>query len=258
MIVTEAAACGTPAVATRVPGFVDAIVEGETGLLAERRDDPRLRSTRCSDDEPRRALMSARALKHAAPVHVGSNGTWHARGARTGRVAAPRQVVTGTTSAQAVDSPSSTRGAAEPTRTNPSMTEAAGYAALAAIAYIPMLFTAPGKVIADTKSYLYLDPSRLLERAPSMWDPSIGLGTVTHQNIGYLLPMGPYYWLTNTLGVPAWVAQRLWFGTVLFAAALGMLFLFRTLHARGPGATAAALVFMLSPYTLAFRGRACR
>ena len=28
-----------------------------------------------------------------------------------------------------------------------------------------------------------------------MWDPNIGLGTVTHQNIGYLFPMGPYYWL---------------------------------------------------------------
>jgi len=39
MIVTEAAACGTPAVVTRVPGFVDAVVEGETGLLADGRDD---------------------------------------------------------------------------------------------------------------------------------------------------------------------------------------------------------------------------
>ena len=90
-----------------------------------------------------------------------------------------------------------------------------GYTALAALAYIPMLLTAPGRVVADTKSYLYLDPGRLLERAPSMWDPNIGLGTVTHQNIGYLFPMGPYYWLTHTLGVPAWVSQRLWLGTHL-------------------------------------------
>ena len=29
-----------------------------------------------------------------------------------------------------------------------------------------------------------------------MWDPNIGLGTVTHQNIGYLFPMGPFYWVT--------------------------------------------------------------
>ncbi|HMG25814.1 MAG TPA: alpha-(1-_3)-arabinofuranosyltransferase family protein, partial [Acidimicrobiia bacterium] len=64
-----------------------------------------------------------------------------------------------------------------------------GYTLLAALSYIPPLRTAPGKVAADTKQYLYLDPTRLLERAPSMWDPNIGLGTVTHQNIGYLFPM---------------------------------------------------------------------
>ena len=51
-----------------------------------------------------------------------------------------------------------------------------------------------------------------------MWDPNIGLGTVTHQNIGYLFPMGPYYWVLHLLGVPAWVAQRLWLGSILFAA----------------------------------------
>ena len=45
-----------------------------------------------------------------------------------------------------------------------------------------------------------------------MWDPNIGLGTVTHQNIGYLWPMGPWYWSSSTLGVPDWVAQRLWLG----------------------------------------------
>ncbi len=118
-----------------------------------------------------------------------------------------------------------------------------------------MLLTAPGRVVADTKSYLYLDPGRLLERAPSMWDPNIGLGTVTHQNIGYLLPMGPYYWLMHFLGVPAWVSQRIWFGSILMFAALGMLYLFRTLHVRGPGVVVGTLVFMLSPYTITFASR---
>ena len=85
---------------------------------------------------------------------------------------------------------------------------------------------------ADTKTYLYLDPGRLLERAPWMWDPNIGLGTVTHQNIGYLFPMGPWYWIFEQLGAPDWVAQRLWLGTVLFAAGAGVLFLLRTSVAR--------------------------
>ena len=51
-----------------------------------------------------------------------------------------------------------------------------------------------------------------------MWDPDIGMGTVTHQNIGYLFPMGPYYTVLPLLGVPYWVAQRLWMGSLLFAA----------------------------------------
>ena len=63
----------------------------------------------------------------------------------------------------------------------------------ALIAYLPLLATKPGRVGADTKTYLYLDPSRLLSEAPYVWHESIGLGTVTHQNIGYLFPMGPYY-----------------------------------------------------------------
>jgi len=94
----------------------------------------------------------------------------------------------------------------------------AGYALLALLAYVPLLLTHPGRVVADTKTYLYLDPGRLLVRAVSMWDPHIGLGTVTHQNIGYLFPMGPLYWLTHLLGVPAWAAQRLWLGTILLFA----------------------------------------
>ena len=130
-----------------------------------------------------------------------------------------------------------------------------GYALLALLAYVPVLLTKPGKVVADTKSYLYLDPGRLLERAASMWDPNIGMGTVTHQNIGYLFPMGPYYWLTHELGVPAWVSQRLWFGSLLLAAGVGVLFLMRTLRVRGPGAVVAAVLFMLSPYTLDFAAR---
>ena len=130
-----------------------------------------------------------------------------------------------------------------------------GYALLALLAYVPVLLIKPGKVVADTKSYLYLDPGRLLERAASMWDPNIGMGTVTHQNIGYLFPMGPYYWLMHEVGVPAWVSQRLWFGSLLFGAALGVLFLMRTLRVRGPGAVVAAVLFMLTPYTLDFAAR---
>jgi arabinofuranan 3-O-arabinosyltransferase len=130
-----------------------------------------------------------------------------------------------------------------------------GYGALVALSYIPIFFSSPGRVAADTKQYLYLDPTRLLERAVSMWDTNIGFGTVSHQNIGYVFPMGPFYWIFQQLNVPDWVAQRIWFGSILFFAGLGMLYLLRTLHVRGAGVPAAAVVYMLSPYILDYASR---
>lgn len=129
------------------------------------------------------------------------------------------------------------------------------YAALGALAFIPFLLSSPGDISADTKAYLLLDPGRLLERAPFLWDSHISAGTVTHQNIGYLFPLGPWYWTFRMLGVPTWIAERLWFGTLLFAAGAGTLWMLRKLGLRGPGAAVAAFVYMLTPYQLSYMGR---
>ncbi|NLD76576.1 MAG: DUF3367 domain-containing protein, partial [Acidimicrobiales bacterium] len=126
---------------------------------------------------------------------------------------------------------------------------------LALTVYVPLFLTRPGRVGADTKTYLYLDPSRLLSRATSMWDPSIGLGTVTHQNIGFLWPIGPYYWLAETLGVPDWIAQRFWTGSILFLAGLGVRFMLRTMGQEGPHVTAATFCYALTPYVLTLSAR---
>jgi hypothetical protein len=113
----------------------------------------------------------------------------------------------------------------------------------------------PGVVTPDTKTYLYLDPSRFLSQVAFAWNPTVGLGTVTHEYIGYLLPMGPFYGILAWLHVPIWVAQRLWLGSILFAAGYGILLLSRTMRLRGPGPVVAALAFMLSPYFLQYAGR---
>ena len=127
---------------------------------------------------------------------------------------------------------------------------------LALVAYVPLLLTARGQIAADTKTYLYLDPARMLSRAWSMWDPNIGLGTVTHQNLGYLWPMGPWFWLFEQLSVPDWVAQRLWVGTIMCAAGAGVVFLARTLGLdRRWVLLAGALVYELSPYVLHYAAR---
>jgi arabinofuranan 3-O-arabinosyltransferase len=130
-----------------------------------------------------------------------------------------------------------------------------GLALLAVLAYVPQVLTEPGVVAADTKTYLYLDPGKLLARAVSMWDPNVGMGTLTHQTIGYLFPMGPWFWFFDTIGAPDWLAQRLWLGTILFAAGAGVLFLARTIGWRGAGPVVAALAYMLSPYVLDYSAR---
>ena len=139
----------------------------------------------------------------------------------------------------------------------------------ALVAYVPLLLTQPGEVGADTKTYLYLNPGKVLAEAPYVWNSQIGMGTVTHQYIGYLWPMGPFYWVFDQLGVPDWVAQRLWLGTVMVAAGLGVRYLCRTLgwgnggqaedgtdqRAAWGGVLVASLAYMLSPYLLEYAAR---
>jgi hypothetical protein len=132
------------------------------------------------------------------------------------------------------------------------------HVALAAVSYIPLFWSSPGQVTADNKSYLYLDPAKLVAKAPYLWDPTVGLGTVTHQTIGYLWPLGPFYWATDRVGIPDWVAERLWLGTLLFAAGAGVVFLWRTIEPRRrpwPVVTVAAFAYLLSPYVLDYAAR---
>ena len=77
MTLTEAAACGTPAVATRISGHLDAVAEGRGGLLAE--DDRELREQLVAvlGDTDLRRRLSDGALAHAREF------TWAATAAGT-------------------------------------------------------------------------------------------------------------------------------------------------------------------------------
>ena len=126
---------------------------------------------------------------------------------------------------------------------------------IALLAYIPALLTAPGVVAADTKQYLYLDPGRFLSHARSLWDPSQFGGYVTHQQAGYLWPMGPWFWLFHSVGVPVWIAQRLWVATLILFAALGARALARRLGLGAAPALVAAIAYGFSPYLLSYVSR---
>ncbi len=126
---------------------------------------------------------------------------------------------------------------------------------LALIAYVPALLTKPARMPADTKLFLYLNPGRLIADAPFTWDTRQFAGWVPHQTIAYLWPQGPWYWVFDKLGVPDWVAHRLWIGTLLFIAALGVYWAARLLGMPKHGALAAAVVYQLSPYILPYVSR---
>ena len=104
----------------------------------------------------------------------------------------------------------------------------------ALLAYVPALRSSPGRMPADTKLYLYLDPGRLISDAPWTFDGRQFAGWVPHQVIAYLWPQGPWYWLGETVGLPDWVAHRLWLGTLFLAAGTGVLWLARRLGLAWP------------------------
>lgn len=65
MTITEAAACGTPAVATRIAGHVDAVQEGRTGLLADDAAGLVRHLDEVLSDDALRARLGAEALRVA-------------------------------------------------------------------------------------------------------------------------------------------------------------------------------------------------
>lgn len=129
------------------------------------------------------------------------------------------------------------------------------HAVLGLVAFVPALLTAPGRVAADTRQALYLDPQGFLGEALRLWDSGAHLGSPTHSTIGNAFPMGTFFALTDLVGIEVWVAQRLWIGALLFAAGAGVLFLARSIRWRGPGIAVAALLYMLSPYALQYAPR---
>ncbi|MET0920670.1 MAG: alpha-(1-_3)-arabinofuranosyltransferase family protein, partial [Acidimicrobiia bacterium] len=133
--------------------------------------------------------------------------------------------------------------------------------ALAVACYFPLVFTERGRLAADTREAIYLDPGRFIHDALSMWNPSRALGTVTHQNIVLVWPMAVYYWLAHSLGIPLWLAQRVWTGSLFFLAGAGVLYLARSIRwARwtssaawpGVGPAVAAFAYALTPYVLQY------
>src|SRR4051794_6931956 len=106
----------------------------------------------------------------------------------------------------------------------------------------------PGRLVADTKLDLVVDPLGFLGRALHMWEPLGFAGQVQNQAYGYLFPMGPFFVLGEASGVPMWVVQRLWMALLLTVAFLGVTTLARRLRIGTPESQLlAGLGYALAP-----------
>ncbi|MGH2857452.1 MAG: alpha-(1-_3)-arabinofuranosyltransferase domain-containing protein, partial [Solirubrobacteraceae bacterium] len=129
---------------------------------------------------------------------------------------------------------------------------------LAGAAFIISFAQRTGLDTADTKVDLHVDPVRFLSQLVSVWSPTEGLGHVQGgQYSGYLWPMGPFFALGHLLGLPDWVTERLWLGTLLALAAWGTVRLMDELLSRRRGVAhlVAGAVFMVNPYVVVFTAR---
>ena len=80
MTISEAGACQTPAIATRIPGHLDAIDHGISGILVDEDGDfeRAARDTARRPDAPQTARIGGRIPRRAA--HVGGDRSWEPGG----------------------------------------------------------------------------------------------------------------------------------------------------------------------------------
>jgi arabinofuranan 3-O-arabinosyltransferase len=129
---------------------------------------------------------------------------------------------------------------------------------LVLLAYALALVQRPGEVVADTKVDLYVAPSRFLSNVLSVWSPTTDLGHVFGaQYSGYTWPMAPWFALGDAIDVPTWIVHRLWLGTLLALAAVGIVRLLDALATPRRGALhiAAGALFIVNPYVTVYANR---
>jgi arabinofuranan 3-O-arabinosyltransferase len=111
---------------------------------------------------------------------------------------------------------------------------------------------APGRIVAETKLDVLLDPFGFLGRSLTAWDPYADLGRVQNQAAGYLFPMGAFTALGRLLRVPPWIVQRGWITLVVLLALWGAHRLAGAVGITAPrGRLVAAWAYALAPATVA-------
>lgn len=124
------------------------------------------------------------------------------------------------------------------------------------IALLALAFSqAPGLLSFDTKFDLVVDPWHYMQRGLHLWDSNGAIGQLQNQAYGYLWPMGPFFGIGQSVGLPGWAVQRLFMGLVLVVGFTGTAYVARALGVRSHLACLlAGFAFALSPRMLSTVG----
>ncbi|MFI1409249.1 alpha-(1-_3)-arabinofuranosyltransferase family protein [Streptomyces sp. NPDC020707] len=117
-----------------------------------------------------------------------------------------------------------------------------------AVVLVLFLAVDPGRQTFDTKLGVALDPGQFLADLGQLWHDRGGFGGIADQYVGYAFPMLPYYWLTDLISVPVWLAERLWMSLIVAVAFWGALRLAERLDIGGSASRLlGAVVYALWP-----------
>ncbi|HEY2238580.1 MAG TPA: alpha-(1-_3)-arabinofuranosyltransferase family protein, partial [Streptosporangiaceae bacterium] len=121
-----------------------------------------------------------------------------------------------------------------------------------ALALIALLLTNPGRMTFDTKLGVDIDPVGFYQRLWHLWNPLEWQGSLQDQYIGYAFPMGLYYLAAHAIGLPVWVAERLWMSILIAVGFWGLVRLAEALNLGSrPTRLLAGAAFALWPtYTI--------
>ncbi|MFE7836005.1 alpha-(1-_3)-arabinofuranosyltransferase [Streptomyces sp. NPDC057474] len=108
-----------------------------------------------------------------------------------------------------------------------------------AVVFVLLVAAQPGRQTFDTKLGVTTDPWQFVADLGQLWHDRGGFGGIQDQYVGYLWPMLPYYGLTDLVGLPVWLAERLWLSLIVSVAFWGAL---RLAERLGVGSSASRLL----------------
>ena len=122
--------------------------------------------------------------------------------------------------------------------------------ALYVVVTLLMLLQRPGTTTYDTRAELTERPGDFLAGAFTLWHPESNFGEFQNQAYGFLFPQGTWFVLTDLVGMPGWVSQRLWSALLLVVACEGARRAAAALGLPAPAALLAGIAYLASPRLL--------